>query len=63
MGPSIYDVHTEEVVGGQVEVNACGQDKGSAPSGRLHRKLEPTDVILSSSHAKKLAFFGQEFRL
>ena len=29
----------------------------SAPRGRLHRKLEPTDVIPSSSHAKKLAFF------
>ena len=29
----------------------------SAPCGRPHRKLEPTDIILSSSHAKKLAFF------
>jgi len=29
--------------------------EGSAPCGRLHRKLEATDVILSS-HAKKLAF-------
>ena len=26
-------------------------------------KLESTDVILSSSHAKKLAFFLPEFRL
>src|SRR6218665_639136 len=32
---------------------------GSAPCGGPHRtlKLEPTDVILSSSNAKKLAFF------
>jgi len=30
---------------------------GSAPYGRPHRKFEPTDVILSSSHAKKLAVF------
>src|SRR6218665_1199050 len=26
-------------------------------------KLEPTDIILSSSHAKKLVFFVPEFRL
>ena len=32
---------------------------GQAPCGRPHRKLklESTDVILSSSHAKKLATF------
>src|SRR6218665_2526044 len=60
-GPSIYDVHTE---GSQAEVDACG--RGSpAPCGRPHRKLklESTDVILSSSHAKKLASFLPEFRL
>src|SRR6218665_3964993 len=37
---------------------------GPAPCGRPHRKLklESTDVILSSSHAKKLAsFFYQNF--
>src|SRR6218665_422616 len=36
-----------------------------APCGRPHRKLklESTDVILSSSHAKKLASFLPEFRL
>ena len=36
-----------------------------APSGRPHRKLklESTDVILSSSHAKQLASFLPEFRL
>ena len=38
---------------------------GSAPCGRPHRKLklECTDVILSSFHAKKLASFLPEFRL
>src|SRR6218665_1386094 len=39
--------------GGQAQMDAC------------HRKLklESTDVILSSSHAKKLASFLPEFRL
>ena len=38
---------------------------GPAPCGRPHRKLklESTDVVLSSSHAKKLASFLPEFRL
>src|SRR6218665_879769 len=38
---------------------------GQAPCGRSHRKLklESIDVILSSSHAKKLASFLPEFRL
>ena len=38
---------------------------GPAPCGRPHRKLklESTDVILSSSHAKKLASFLPKFRL
>ena len=38
---------------------------GAAPCGRPHRKLklESTDVILSSSRAKKLAFFLPKFRL
>jgi len=65
MGPSIYDVHTEEG-GGQAQVDACGRGKGGpAPCGRPHikLKLESTDVILSSSHAKKLASFLPEFRL
>ena len=33
--------------------------RGQAPCGRPHRKLklESTDIILSSSHAKKLASF------
>ena len=39
--------------------------RGPAPCGRPHRKLklETTDVILSSSHAKKLAYFFPEFGL
>ena len=65
-GPSIYDVHTEWV-GGQTQVDACGRGEGVGPTpcGRLHRKLklESTDNILSSSHAKKLASFLPEFRL
>ena len=38
---------------------------GPAQCGRPHRKLklESTDVILSSSHAKKLASFLPEFLL
>ena len=49
--------------GGQAQVDACG--RGPAPCGRPHRKLklESTDVVLSSSHAKKLASFLPEFRL
>src|SRR6218665_3566566 len=36
---------------------------GPGPCGRPHRKLklESTDIILSSSHAKKLASFYQNF--
>ena len=33
----------------------------SVPSGRPKEKLEPTDVILSYSHARKLAFYVPEF--
>jgi len=42
-----------------------GERGGLAPYGRQHRKLklESTDVILSSSHAKKLASFLPEFCL
>jgi len=57
--PSIYDVHME----GEGESGSCGRG-GQAPWGRPHRKLklEFTGVILSSSHAKKLAsFFYQNF--
>src|SRR6218665_4160863 len=64
-GPSISDVHTEGG-GGQAQVDACERGQGGqAPCGRPHRKLklESTDVILFSSHAKKLASFLPEFRL
>ena len=52
--------------GGQAQVDACGRGEGGpAPCGRPHRKLklESTDVILSSSHSKKLAPFLPEFGL
>ena|SRR6218665_991823 len=54
-GPSIYDVHMEGEGSG-----SGGRGRGvQAPCGRPHRKLkiESTDVILSSSHAKKLVYF------
>src|SRR6218665_319452 len=49
--------------GGQALVD--GGRQGPAPCGRPHRKLklESTDVILSSSHAKKLVYFLPEFCL
>src|SRR6218665_681991 len=39
--------------------------RGPPPCGHPHRKLklESTDIILSSSHAKKLATLLSEFRL
>jgi len=43
--------------GGQAQADACGRGKGSATCGRPHIKLEPTHVILYTSHAKKLALF------
>ena len=46
--------------GVQAQVDACGRGRrGQAPCGRPHRKLklESTDVILSSSHVKKLVYF------
>jgi len=59
--------------GGQALVDACGRGEPTcvhqygrqAQYGRPHRKfkLESIDVILSSSHAKKLASFLPEFRL
>jgi len=64
-GPPIYDVHTGGD-GGQAQVDACGrEDGGQAPCGRPHRKLklESTDVILSPSHANKLASFLPVFCL
>jgi len=61
-GPSIYDAHMEGVRLRWTHVNGEG---GLSPCGRPHRKLklESTDVILSSFHAKKLASFLPEFRL
>ena len=58
-GPSIYDVHTEGEGGSGGRMWTGGRE------GRPHRKLklESTDVILSSSHAKKLTSFLPEFRL
>ena len=38
--------------GGRKQMGGGGM--GSDPCGRPHRKLESTDVILSSFHAKKL---------
>ena len=51
----LWRPHSEE--GGQAQVD--GGEGGQAPCGRPHRKLklESTDVILSSSHAKKFASF------
>jgi len=61
-GPSIYDVHTERSGSGSDERMWTG---GGSPvsCGRPHRKLklESTDVILYSSHAKKFAVFSQNF--
>ena len=45
---------------GQAQVDSCRR-VGEAQCGRTHRKLEPTEVILSSYHAKKLAFLDQNF--
>src|SRR6218665_552341 len=64
LGPSIYNVHMEGEEG-QAQVDACGRGRGPTPCGRSHRKLklESTDVIMSSSHAKKLESYLPEFRL
>ena len=48
----------------QAQVDACGRgERSPAPCGRPQRKLKSTDVILFSSHAKKLASFLPEFCL
>ena len=51
--------------GGRAQVDACGGGEGGSSPMCPHRKLklESTDVILSSSHAKKLASFLPEFHL
>ena len=57
LGPFIYDVRRNGVRRGEARVDACGRGRvGSAPCGRSQRKLEPTDLILSSPHVKKSAF-------
>src|SRR6218665_1384441 len=64
LGAIHYNVHTEG--GGRVRLWWTHVDRGDqTPCGRPHRKLklESTDVILSSSHAKKLALFVPKFRL
>jgi len=48
-GPSIQDVHMEAEGSGSDGRLRTGE--GSAPRGCPHRKLEPTDIVLSSSHA------------
>src|SRR6218665_3530772 len=60
-GPYIYDIHTEGEGSGSGGRIWTGEG-GPAPCGRPHRKLklESTDVILSSFHAKKLASFLPE---
>src|SRR6218665_294843 len=64
-GPSIDDVHTEG--GEDVRFRWTHVDGGGdqAPRGRPHRKLklESTDVILSSSNAKKLVYIFTRFNL
>jgi len=63
--PSIYDVHAEGEGSGSGRRTWTGRGGFQAACGRPHRKLklESTDVILSSSHAKKLVYFLPEFRL
>ena len=64
-GPSIYDVHTDRGRGIRLRwTHVDGGGEGPAHVD-VHRKLklESTDVILSSSHAKKLTSFLPEFRL
>ena len=64
MGPSIYDVHTEGGEGSDSGGRMWTEGGGPAPCGRPHKKLKlkSTDVILSSSRAKKLAsIFYQNF--
>src|SRR6218665_4016120 len=61
-GPSTYDVHTEGE-GVWLRWTHVDGGRGQAPCGRPNRnlKLESTDVILSSSHARKLTSFYQNF--
>jgi len=60
--PHNYDVHTKWRRG-QAQVDACGRGRGQLHVV-VHIKeiIAYTNVILSSFHAKKLAFFKPEFR-
>jgi len=48
---------TQREEAGQAQVDACGWRGGGCQLHvNIHKKnLEPSDVVLSSSHAKKLA--------
>jgi len=62
-GPSIYDIHTE---GGSSSDGCMRTEEGVKPHVDVHTeklKLESTNVILSSSHAKKLVSSLPEFCL
>src|SRR6218665_1755823 len=48
---------------GQARVDIMCMGKGGQLHVDIHKKLEPTDVILSSSRAMKLALFVPGFRL
>jgi len=50
-GSSNYDIHMEGR--GQAQLDSCGWREGSAPYESLQEKLEPTEVILFSSHTRK----------
>ena len=43
------------------KVDACGRGRGQLHVDVYTQKLEPTDDILSSSHAKKLEILYQNF--
>jgi len=58
--PSIDEVHME-AGGGSVSGGRMWAGEGASPCERPHTKLKPIDVILSSSHAKKMTFFYQNF--
>ena len=59
----IRAIHLWRPHGGLRWTHVDGGREGQAPCGRLHRKLESTDVTLSSSHAKNLMSFLLEVRL
>ena len=46
---------------GQAQVDACGWGEGQLHVDVHTKKLEPTDIILSSFHAKKFPFLYKNF--